>query len=96
MRISRDEVAHVKGDAPAPNQGLSDAGKQEGWFLARKTALTPMLAVEVEEDEPLIVVTQEGEYELPAGWVGFVAVDQAGYPYPITAEEFDQTYDKVL
>lgn len=95
MRFTREDVAHVKGDAPAPNQGLSDGAKADGWMLARKVALTPMLPVSAGPDG-LTVVTQEGEYELSPGWEGYVAVDQAGFPYPVEANEFDQTYERAL
>lgn len=89
------DVQHVKGNAPAPNQGLSDGAKDEGWFLARKTALTPMLPVQA-GPEGIVVSTQEGDYPLPAGWEGYIAVDQAGFPYPIAADEFGATYEQVL
>jgi hypothetical protein len=59
--------------------------------LHRKTALTPMVMV----DGPFICVTQEGEYPLPDGWRGFVAVDKAGYPYPIALAEYHETYEPV-
>lgn len=89
---TEEDVSYVRGDGPAPNQGLSDGAKKDGWFLARKTALTPMLPAK----GPVTVVTQEGDYELPDGWEGFVAVDQAGYPYPIERTEQANTYERVL
>jgi hypothetical protein len=57
--------------------------------LHRKTALTPMVMV----DGPFIVITQEGEYELPEDWRGFIAVDKARYPYPIALAEYHETYE---
>ncbi|MGH6691717.1 MAG: hypothetical protein ACREF4_13680 [Gammaproteobacteria bacterium] len=59
--------------------------------LHRKTALTPMVMV----DGPFTVITQEGSYDLPDGWRGFVAVDKAGYPYPIALAEYHETYEPV-
>ncbi len=59
--------------------------------LYRKTALTPMLDVE----GPFTVVTQEGEYHLPEGWRGKLAIDKAGYPYPIEINEYYETYEAV-
>lgn len=57
--------------------------------LHRKTALTPMAPV----TGPFICVTQEGEYPLPEGWVGFVAVDREGYPYPVSQAAYLSTYE---
>lgn len=57
--------------------------------LHRKTALTPMVMV----DGPFTVVTQEGDYTLPDGWRGFIAVDRAGFPYPIALTEYHETYE---
>lgn len=88
-------VKNVKGAGPPPNQGLSDEAKADGWILARKVALTPMLPVLV-GSEGMTVATQEGDYFLAEGWEGFVAVDQAGYPYPIAQDEFDATYERAL
>jgi hypothetical protein len=41
---------------------------------------------------PATIVTQEGQYDLPDGWDGWVAFDSAGYPYPIAADEQAATY----
>jgi hypothetical protein len=57
--------------------------------LHRKTWLTPMVPVL----GPFTVVTQEGPVELPDGWEGFVAVDRAGYPYPVALDEDRETYE---
>lgn len=57
--------------------------------LHRKKVLTPMIRC----DGPFVVVTQEGRYELPAGWKGHVAIDQKGYPYPVALEEHAITYE---
>jgi hypothetical protein len=58
----------------------------------RKVSTTPMCFVR----GPFVVETQEGEYRLPEGWEGFLAVDQAGYPYPIEKSEHEQTYQEVF
>lgn len=93
--FAKDDVAHVRGLAPDPHAGLSDGAKADGWFLARKKTLTPMLEVSA-GPEGLRFVTQDGEMELPAGWEGFVAVDLAGHPYPIEKTEQAKTYERVL
>lgn len=84
------EVAYVI-DRQASQRRLTEGAVKDGWILARKVALTPMLPV----TGPLLIETQEGEYELPEGWEGFVAVDQAGYPYPIAKDEYEKTYEAV-
>lgn len=58
--------------------------------LHRKTALTPMVPVE----GPVSFVTQEGEYELPEGWKGYCAVDKEGYPYPVSDENYNSSYER--
>jgi hypothetical protein len=58
----------------------------------RKTGVTPMWFVR----GPFVVETQEGSYTLPEGWEGYVAVDRAGYPYPIEKSEHEQTYEEVF
>jgi hypothetical protein len=63
----------------------------DGWRLYRKMTLTRMRPVV----GPIVIVTQEGRYELPEGWRGFVAVDTAGFPYPIEATEHARTYEEV-
>jgi hypothetical protein len=59
--------------------------------LHRKKTLTPMIMV----DGPFSVETQEGKYELPEGWRGFVAVDNEGFPYPISLENYHSSYEPV-
>ena len=59
--------------------------------LHRKTALTPMVMV----DGPFTVVSKEGQYDLPDGWRGFVAVDKSGHPYPIALDDYHKTYEAV-
>lgn len=60
--------------------------------LHRKTALTPMFGPIT---GPCTIETQEGDYNLPEGWRGMLAVDKAGYPYPIELGEYHQTYESV-
>jgi hypothetical protein len=84
---TREDVGYV---VAAPGE-LTAGARADGWVLAKKKTLTPMLAVE----GPLTIATQEGDHELPEGWLGFVAVDQAGYPYPIAKGEQEKTYEVV-
>ena len=58
----------------------------------RKITTTPMTRV----SWPCVVETQEGPVTLPEGWRGWIAVDGAGYPYPITEEEHRRTYEAVV
>lgn len=85
QEFTKDNVGHVR-----DGENLSSYAKNEGWFLARKKVLTPMLTVE----GPLTVETQEGTLELGEDFQGYIAVDQAGYPYPIESAEFEKTYDQ--
>ena len=59
--------------------------------LHRKTALTPMVMVE----GPFTVITREGAFHTEAGWRGFLAVDQEGYPYAIALQSYHSTYEPV-
>lgn len=63
----------------------------EKMSLHRKTALTPMLF----HRGPFVVITQEGEYNLPDGWRGYIAVDKEGHPYPISEENYNSSYEPV-
>lgn len=59
----------------------------------RKTALT-RASDEIKLSEPLVVATKEGDYDLPVGWEGRIAVDSEGDPYPIAKSEFDNIYQE--
>lgn len=78
--------------AASPLRYISQANDLplNAWGNFRKTAITKAQPVK----GPLIVKTREGEYDLPAGWVGWIALDSGGYPYPIVAEEFDAMYEE--
>lgn len=60
-------------------------------LMHRKIALTPMIRC----DGPFTVVTREGSYDLPAGWLGYIAIDQHGFPYPLALEEHEKSYEAV-
>lgn len=60
------------------------------WPIYRKKNLTP--ALEFTADEETAIETKEGEYVLPAGWHGWIAVDSDGDPYPIEGGVFNETY----
>ena len=59
--------------------------------LHRKTKLTPMILM----DGPFTVTTKEGDYHLPEGWRGLLAVDPDGYPYAIDLAAYHQSYEPV-
>ena len=64
----------------------------EGTFTShRKITATPMIPVR----GPAIVVTEEGPYELPEGWRGYIAIGAGGHPYPVSQESYDATYEPV-
>lgn len=67
----------------------SDFVKEGDWQQFKSTAVRYMRRIR----GPAVVVTQEGEYELPDGWDGWIALDSAGFPYPITAEEQAKSYE---
>lgn len=60
--------------------------------LHRKVTPTPMFGPVT---GPFLVTTQEGDYKLPYGWRGMIAVDKAGYPYPVELFEYHETYQPV-
>jgi hypothetical protein len=60
--------------------------------LHRKTALTPMFGP---ISGPCVVETQEGDYDLPEGWRGMLAVNENGFPYPIALASYHETYEPV-
>ena len=59
----------------------------------RKTATTMMAPVVYPEGA--VVETKEGEYVLPAGWEGAIALDADGDPYPIALDIIAKTYEPV-
>lgn len=61
----------------------------EGWESWRKTQLTQMVPIE----GPCVVVTKEGEYPLPDGWSGQLALDSEGYPYPVEGAVHRASYE---
>ena len=69
----------------------ADALPDNGWAEYRKITTTRM----VPAAGPCTVQTQEGSYDLPDGWEGFIAVDNQGYPYPISAATHAETYERV-
>jgi hypothetical protein len=62
------------------------------WAEYRKIGITRMWGPLT---GPFTVETREGEYKLPAGWLGFVALDAEGYPYPVVAAEHARSYERV-
>lgn len=61
------------------------------WQEYRKIGITSMIPV----SGPLVVVTLEGEYSLPAGWRGYIAVDTNGCPYPIDEAMHAKSYVQI-
>lgn len=66
----------------------SDIDGNAGWAQFRKKTLTRALRI----DGPFEVETREGTLTCPDGWL---AVDSAGWPYPIAADEFERIYEQV-
>jgi hypothetical protein len=62
----------------------------EAWGRYRKTCLTDAVPFNAISDTE--IETKEGEYMLPKGWQGYIAVDVDGDPYPIAKEVFEETY----
>lgn len=60
------------------------------WVQYRKVGTTRMAPV----TGPCVVDTKEGEYRLPEGWQGFIALDSDGDPYPVAAEVHARTYER--
>jgi hypothetical protein len=52
------------------------------WKDYRKLGTTRMVSL----IGPFTVITKEGPYTLPPDWIGYLAVDADGYPYPIEAD----------
>lgn len=61
-----------------------------GWAEYRKVGTTRMAPV----NGPFIVTTKEGEYEVPAGWQGFIALDSDGDPYPVEFGVHARAYER--
>lgn len=62
-----------------------------GWSEYRKVGTTKMVPI----SGPCTVVTQEGPYQLPLGWTGYLALDAKGYPYPVESSIHDKSYELV-
>lgn len=62
-----------------------------GWAEYRKIGTTRMAPAV----GPFTVATKEGEYELPVGWQGFIALDTDGDPYPVAADVQARSYERV-
>lgn len=60
---------------------------QGPWRLYRKTFSTPMARVK----GAFCVQTKEGLLTCQDGWL---AIDAAGYPYPISAQDHEQMYEE--
>lgn len=61
------------------------------WADYRQKATTRMIAVV----GPFTVTTKEGQYDLPCGWEGFIALDTDGDPYPIEIAVQSRSYEPV-
>lgn len=64
---------------------------ERDWQWFRKKVNQKMVPVQ----GPCVFITQEGKYPLPEGWIGWLAADDQGFPYPISAETHDKTYESV-
>lgn len=79
MRISHDDVTDYS-----------------TWPVYKKKAATPALHIEeFTSTGEVTVETKEGEYILPDGWDGYIAVDPDGDPYPIEGKVFKEVYEPI-
>lgn len=68
-----------------------DTLPEHGWGSYRKKTVTRMTPI----DGPCVIETQEGDYFLPEGWDGFLALDAEGWPYPLVASVHQRSYEPV-
>lgn len=61
-----------------------------GWAEYRKLGTTRMTPIA----GPCTVMAQEGPYNLPAGWTGYLALDGGGWPYPIDSAVHADNYEQ--
>lgn len=76
-------------------QITKDNVREEGreFHAYRKKVSTEMASVAV-AGEPMEVITSEGPVTLPEGWIGFIAIDDKGNPYPVEQSVADATYER--
>lgn len=65
----------------------------EDWVRYRKRDTTPISPLIELHERAMVVDTKEGEYKLPVGWRGRIALDADGDPYPIEESVFQRTYE---
>jgi hypothetical protein len=65
-----------------------------GFREYRKLTVTSMAEIGPLTQE-VKVVTSEGDYVLPVGWEGYVALDADEIPYPVEKSIADRTYEVV-
>jgi hypothetical protein len=99
------EVEALRGLAPMTPPGQSDTfritlawlranwGVESSWALWRKRSLTNAIHFGP-LGRPHVIRTKEGDYQLPLGWEGYIAIDADGDPYPIEIGVFTQTYER--
>lgn len=58
----------------------------------RKRGTTVATPLTVEDGVECVIETQEAAVVLVGPWEGMLAIDRAGYPYPIAGDEFLATY----
>lgn len=63
--------------------------KSADWKRYRKVATTKMTPI----SGPCVVKTKEGDYALPGGWRGYLAIDSDGDPYPIALDVHARSYE---
>lgn len=62
---------------------------RSGWRWWRKRRATAM----VQLGGPCTIVTIDGPVTLPVGWRGYLAIDEAGHPYPVTDSVHRASYE---
>ena len=77
-------------DVPAYTKRSLEGAVQPATSLYRKKTLTAA----VRHEGPFECVTSEGSVARCED--GYLAVDQAGHPYPVNKEEFERTYERVV
>lgn len=90
MSVSGERDDACLGVPAYTKQSLEAAVPGPAFLLYRKKTLTAA----VRHEGPFECVTSEGNVARCED--GYLAIDQAGYPYPINKEEFERTYERVV
>lgn len=75
-------------------ENIDEYFHKKGWLKYRKITVTEMQWLSVPESEEVKIHTREGWYVLPGGWLGLIALDPDGFPYPVDQDVFWRTYER--